>query len=681
MSEPSSRARVAVALGLAAATFGLYARTLGHDFVHWDDTEYVAENALVARGLTLDGLRFAFTHAQTNYHPLTWLSHMLDCELFGLAPGAHHAVSALLHALAAVVLLHALHAASRAFWPSAWVAALFAFHPAHVESVAWVAERKDVLAALFGFATLGLWVRWTRARRPATYGAALACFALGLLSKPTLVSWPFVLVLVDLWPLERRGLARLVVEKLPFFALAGVASAVTLFAQHAGGAVADTEQFGVGVRVANALVSYAVYVRQFFAPIGLAVFNPHPGEALSTLAIAGSAALVLGASACAWRRRTRAPWLAVGLAWFLGVLVPMIGLVQVGAQAHADRYTYLAHVGLSIAVAFGGAELVRAGRIAADTAKGLAVAWLAVLAVATVRQVETWRDTGTLLGAAVVRTGDDSLARAALGDWLTSQGRAAEAIEHLRVVVAAHPRFGRARRFLVGAYLAAGRGAEALALAEESAALEPDDATAWQQLATTRIGVGDVDGSLAASARALELRPDWAAVARQRGFDLWLAGRVEEAVAAFRRARELAPESARGADEFETDSARRADEFGTESARAADELASAERLLADPDAHSPTIDAFRGALTRDLHALAALRWRAGRAEEAAESWRRAAELAATRAEAESYLGWAELARGEPSSARRHFQAALALAPDDPAAREGLRFVDKLGADR
>ncbi|MCC6405746.1 MAG: tetratricopeptide repeat protein [Planctomycetes bacterium] len=663
MSEPSSRARVAVALGLAAATFGLYARALGHDFVHWDDTEYVAENALVARGLTLDGLRFAFTHAETNYHPLTWLSHMLDCELFGLAPGAHHAVSALLHAAAAVALLFALHAASRAFWPSAWVAALFAFHPAHVESVAWVAERKDVLAALFGFATLGLWVRWTRVRSPATYGAALACFALGLLSKPTLVTWPCVLVLVDLWPLGRRGLARLVAEKLPFFALAGAASAITLFAQHAGGAVADTEQFGVGVRLGNALVSYAVYVRQFFAPIGLAVFYPHPGEALSTLAVAASAALVLVASACAWRGRARAPWLAVGWAWFLGVLVPMIGLVQVGAQAHADRYTYLAYVGLSIAVAFGAAELVRAGRVAADTAKGLAVAWLAVLAVATVRQVETWRDTGTLLGTAVQRTGDVSLARAALGDWLTSEGRAEEAIEHLRAVVAAHPRFARARRFLVGAYLAAGRGAEALALAEESAALEPDDATAWQQLATTRIGVGDVEGSLAASSRALELRPNWAAVARQRGFDLWLSGRFEDAVASFRRARQLAPESAAAG------------------SRGADELESAERLLADPDAHSPAIDAFRRALTRDLHALAALRWRAGRAEDAAETWRRAAALAATRAEAETHQGWAELARGDPSGARRRFEAALALAPDDPAAREGLRFVEQLGAKR
>jgi hypothetical protein len=407
-----------------AAVFG---RALGHEFVSFDDGIYVTRNEHVRAGLDVASLRWAATSFEGgSWHPLTWLSHMLDVELFGLAPAGHHATSVLLHAAVAAVVFLALRALSGALWPSLLAAALFALHPLRAESVAWVAERKDVLAGL-GFA-LALLAYAGYARRPSAgrlAGVALA-MAAGLLAKPSVVTLPFVLLLLDVWPLRRlelfaapfawRQLAALLVEKLPLFALSAAASALSLVAQSTIGAVVGLEAAPVAMRLANTLFAYAAYVRMSVWPTRLAFFYPYPKE-LPWAELAGAAALLLALTALVLVQLRRRPWLAVGWFWFLGVLVPMIGLVQVGAQALADRYSYLPSIGLCVAFAWSVCEA--AGRWPrARPALALASALLVLAsATATWRQVGTWRDDRTLCVHALAVTRDNFKAAANLA-WL-----------------------------------------------------------------------------------------------------------------------------------------------------------------------------------------------------------------------------------------------------------------------
>jgi len=354
-----SRSRVIVlALLLAVGTAAVYLPVRSFDFCGFDDDAYVSENALVRQGLTPRGVAWAFTTFRAaNWHPLTWLSHMLDVSLFGMEPGAHHLVNVAFHAANAVLLFLVLRGMTGALWGSAAVAALFALHPLHVESVAWIAQRKDVLSAFFFLLMLSAYLRYARSPSRGRLAAVTALFALGLLAKPMLVTAPFVLLLLDFWPLGRFGGAhpdpgtlpaghppavgvrRAVLEKVPLFLLSALSSVVTVVAQSRGGAMVPADALPFGARAANALVACAAYLWKTFWPAGLAVYYPHTKGELPAWKIAGAAALLSALTGIAVREARRRPYLAVGWLWFLGMLVPVIGLVQVGGQAMADRYT------------------------------------------------------------------------------------------------------------------------------------------------------------------------------------------------------------------------------------------------------------------------------------------------------------------------------------------------------
>src|SRR5262245_25053742 len=361
MIASGGRPRVLLAgLGLCAAVLAVYADVRTHGFENFDTPVYLTGNRMVLAGYTLAGVRWAFTTFATgNWHPLTWLSLMDDVTWFGLDPAAHHLASVALHAATSALLLAFLWRATGRLWPSLLAAALFALHPMHVEPVAWTAQRKDVLSTLFLVLTLLAYLHYVERPGRARLALVLGCFALGLLAKPMLVSVPFLLLALDDWPLARSGARRLVIEKAPFFALAAATAAVTLVAQHSAGAVGDLERFPVGLRFANAAVSVLVYLRKTAWPSDPAVFYPHPGS-IPVWQWLGACVVLAAATAAAWHERARRPWLLVGWLWFGVALVPVIGIVQVGRQGLADRYSYVPHIGLFVAAAFSLDELVRA---------------------------------------------------------------------------------------------------------------------------------------------------------------------------------------------------------------------------------------------------------------------------------------------------------------------------------
>jgi len=464
----SRRARataIAIALALAALVLAIYAPVRHFDFVQLDDPAYITENPHVLRGLTLDGVRWAFTtgHA-ANWHPLTWLSHMLDAELFGVAPGPHHLTSVLLHALNTLLLFGALLRMTGAVWRSAVVAALFGVHPLRVESVAWVAERKDVLSALFWLLTLRAYAGFAAPAEPAAprrgrrYALALALFALGLMAKPMLVTLPFTLLLLDWWPLGRLGRTGawpLVREKIPFVALAAASSAVTLIVQERGGAVSAVSSEPFALRLENAVVSLVAYLRDMLWPAGLTVIYPFP-ESVPAWQAAGACLVLGGISLAAWRLARSHPYVPVGWLWYLGTLLPVAGLVRVGLQARADRYTYVPLIGIFIAVVWGGAELAaRAGArfprrpaLPAAAPALLAAASILALAAAARHQVGYWKDNVTLWTRATVLTlrVDEFEAHMSLGAALAAQGRSGEALRHFAEAVRLRPDSAEARR-------------------------------------------------------------------------------------------------------------------------------------------------------------------------------------------------------------------------------------------
>jgi hypothetical protein len=479
----SRRTAIAIALGLAALVGIVYAPVRHFDFVQLDDPAYVIENPHVLQGLTSEGLAWALTtgHA-ANWHPVTWLSHMLDVQLFGLAPGPHHMASLSLHLANTLLLFGLLARMSGAPWRSAFVAALFGVHPLHVESVAWVAERKDVLSTLFWILTTWAYVAYVRstpstdstspapsrsaakktatpppaasqARRGSLYALTLALYALGLMAKPMLVTLPFALLLLDVWPLGRLGpLGRtrartLVREKLPLFCMAAASSAVTVLVQQKGGAVTTLESNPFSLRLQNALVSAAAYLRDAVWPARLTVIYPYP-DAIPAWQTAGACVVLGGLSFMAYRLARRHPYLPVGWLWYLGTLVPVLGLVRVGLQARADRYTYVPLIGIFIAIAWGGAALAARARMPRQVAPIAAAVAIVACALAARTQVGYWQDNVSLFTRATVLTlhVDEYDAHMSLGATLAGQGRMDEALRHFTEAMRLRPDSGEARR-------------------------------------------------------------------------------------------------------------------------------------------------------------------------------------------------------------------------------------------
>lgn len=515
---------------LALAVLVVYLPVTSFDFINYDDPYYVYDNPQVRGGLTWQGVLWAVTEAHAaNWHPLTWLSHMLDCQLFGLNPGWHHLTNVLFHTANSILLFLWLRSLTQAFWRAAFVAALFALHPLHVESVAWISERKDVLSTFFGILSLWAYTNYARtqpashAQRSASkrrcYWLALGLFALGLMSKPMLVTWPCLMLVLDFWPLQRFQslnlssqwpvLRRLFLEKLPFFALSASSCVVTVFAQKAGGAVAPLDDIPLGMRTINALVAYAQYLWHLVWPERMAVLYPYTGN-WPLMHVAGALTVLLGITALAWWQRRKQPYLLAGWAWYVGTLVPVIGLVQVGNQSMADRYTYIPAIGLFVALAWAGAELASARSAARWPTLAGAAGVLAACIFTSQAQVLHWHNTPTLFHHTLAVTKNNYVAANDLGFYYADQ-RAPELAKHYyRLALRMNPKYQHAYNNLGCALIDEGRLTEAKTNLQAALKLDPLLADAYSNLGTVCFRLGENNEAIDHYREALRLRPNYA---------------------------------------------------------------------------------------------------------------------------------------------------------------------------
>ena len=595
-----------MAVMLVLLTIALYWPATRCDFVNYDDDHYVIENTHVTSGLSPENIRWAFRNSYAaNWHPITWVSHMMDCQLFGLKPWGHHLTSVLLHAINTVLVFLLLRRLTGALWRSLMVAALFGLHPLHVESVAWVAERKDVLSACFGLLALLFYTRYAQKvtsdnspipRSSSTdYGLSLFFFALGLMSKAMLVTWPFVMLLLDYWPLHRfeapasnsgpqklsgqlSTIGRLMREKIPFFVLVAMASIVTFVVQKHGGALTTGENLPLGARSGNALISYCRYLGKLFWPADLAVFYPRIEQwPLEKVLLAGG--LILGVSVLLVALRQRRPFLLFGWLWYCGTLVPVIGLVQIGAHAMADRYIYIPSLGVMILAIWGVCELARRWR---HHMIALSVAGLAALVLCltlTWQQIGYWKDSETLfrhalevtennylahnnLGNALLDKGqndaaigqfqatirlkpDDAKAHYNLGTALNAKGQTDEAIGQLQATIYLRPDYAEAHNNLGIALEKKGQNDEAILQFQEAVRLKPDNVEAHNNLGSALGIKGQTGEAIRQFQEAVHLRPDYAEAHNNLGIALEKKGQIDEAIRQFQEAIRLKPDEAK----------------------------------------------------------------------------------------------------------------------------------------
>jgi Tfp pilus assembly protein PilF len=542
-----------IMLGLAIVTFGIYAQVIGHQFIALDDDAYIKENLMVNRGVTLGGVTWAFTtFYQGNWHPLTWIAHMIDSHLFGMNAGGHLLVNALIHVANTLLVFWFLLRTTHARWPSALVAALFALHPLHVESVAWVSERKDYLSAFFGLLSLIAYVRYAEAPSIRRYAWTAIALALGLLAKPMLVTWPLVMLLLDYWPLRRfeltsrkdfiRRLGPLVREKLPLFALAAASAIMTLIAQSRGGAVRALAHDPIALRLSIALVSYVKYLLLTFWPNDLAVYYPFAG--IRAWQVIGAAFLLIGITAfCVSQRKIR-PYLLVGWLWFLGTLVPVIGLVQVGGQIMADRYFYIPSIGLFIALVFGLADIARSWRVALSFSAAIAGAVLLVLAALTNAQIQRWHDSFSLFEHTLAITPPNLRIEYNLGLAFAVSDRYDEAAAHFEKVLQIDPNYYNGLVAMGVTRAHQGRVPEGIEYFQAAIRSQPEMPTAHVQLAHALWKENRDQEGLEEMRRASQLAPKDADIQADFGLALGLAGRIPEAIEQLREALRWNPNSA-----------------------------------------------------------------------------------------------------------------------------------------
>jgi len=500
---------VIVAAGLAALAVIVYAGVWSYGFVNFDDPRYVTENPHVATGLTWANVRWAFTTGYAaNWHPITWLSHMLDVAMAGPTPGLAHATSLLLHAANTVLLFAFLRRTTGAAGPSAVVAALFAAHPLHVESVAWISERKDVLSTFFGLIAMHAYVAQVRSPSRARAAAlVVVAFALGVMAKPMLVTLPLVLLAIDWWPLGRPMTVDRMWEKLPLFLLSGAAMAITLIVQRAAGAVASFNPYPISARLAHAATAYVDYLRQMIWPANLAVFYPLPTGTTTTRLVSSLALIAAITVAAIWLRRRR-PYILAGWLWYVVMLVPVIGIVQVGGQGMADRYTYLSLVGVFVAIVWLARDLAghsATGRLALGAIAAVAIAACAMVAR---QQLQYWRSSLALWTRALDVTADNYRARNAVGALLIDQGRLDDAIVDLREAVRLEPAYADAHNNLGAALARRGQIGDAIVEYRAAVQLAPGLAIAHNNLALALARTGQVDGAIDELRQAARLAPE-----------------------------------------------------------------------------------------------------------------------------------------------------------------------------
>ncbi len=623
-SQSSHRFRL-LGVGLVMGCLLAYGAVVTFDFVNYDDPKYVVNNPHLRHGLTVEGLTWAFTtNRSSNWHPLTWISHMIDYQLYGLAAGGHHLTSLLFHIANTLLLFGILFQMTRAMWRSAIVAALFAWHPLHAESVVWISERKDVLSAFFWLLAMSFYLRYaadpgTRTARPkAAYGLALVCFVLGLLSKPMVVTLPFVLLLLNYWPLRRvsgfrvwsSDFRRPLLETVPFLLLSAASSVVTFLAQRSGGAVISLQRVPISHRVANALISYAIYLRKTIWPDDLAVIYPLRNS-FSAGKLAGATLLLLliSIAAMAWNRSR--PWFLVGWLWFLGTLVPVIGFVQVGRQSMADRYTYLPLVGIFVMLVWGVAELAeRRPQVKRFLLPAATAATLMLCLALTWVQASTWRNSITLFNHALAVTPRNAVALDNLGVALNASGRSDEAMTNYNAALQLEP--GEPYILYHKALVLAQQNQTEAAMQLFIAAIrnKPDLAAAHYHLARLLAAQGRLDDAVAEYLACLRFEPDTPDGHYNLANVLMSQGKLAEAAAHYRASLRLDPDSS--------------------------------------DAHNN---------------LGAVLVRLGSLDEAVAQFQAVLKLNPNSAEAEDQLGGALQKLGQFEAARAHYAAAVRLNPE------------------
>jgi len=564
--------RFGICLLLVAVTLAVFGQTIRYQFVNFDDDVYVYNTPAIKAGLTLKGISAAFIsqHAH-NWHPLTTISHMLDCQLYGLNAGGHHATNVILHTIAVLLLFWVLQQMTNATWRSALVAALFAVHPLHVESVAWVSERKDILSAIFFFLMLLAYSRYAGAPSVMRYLAVVVLLAAGLMSKPMLVTAPIILLLLDYWPLrrfaqpslirgkakasksdtQRRKIRRLYLEKIPLFVLSGVACIITFVLQkRTAGAIPPLPFLW---RIQNAFVSYVIYVWKALWPARLAVFYPHPNDTLTLWEVLFAILLLVTITVVVIIFRKQRPYLLTGWFWYLVMLIPVIGIVQVGEQGHADRYTYLPHVGLFMAVVWFAIDIATIRRSKPRVAVTATAAVLIIFALAWAAFIQTsyWRNSETLWTHALAVTSDNDVAHNNLGYLCNDRGELDKAISHFESAARIRsgkrdPHYDLASAFVqmnLGDALAkTGRSDDAMLHYDEAIRLQPNYADAYYNRGTVLLVNGHVDEAIADWTKALEMRPDDADAHTGLGNALLQKGSLREAIAQYLTALALAPE-------------------------------------------------------------------------------------------------------------------------------------------
>ena len=582
MKEAAHRPRetwplFAVCAVFIALVWIVFGQTLRFGFVNYDDRTYVYGNSLVSAGLSWSGLGRAFVDTQTrNWHPLTIISHMIDSQLYGLNAWGHHLTNVMLHALATILLFLALRTltsgatlstlnsqlSTSGLWACAFVTAVFAIHPLRVESVAWIAERKDVLSAVFFFLTLLAYAHYVRKRSVGRYLMMSILFACGLMSKPMVVTLPVVLLLLDYWPLNRRQKAegkgqksqtpwsRLILEKIPLLMLSFASSVITfLLQERTSGSIA---QLPLMCRLENALVSCVIYVVQIFWPVHLTVFYPHPEDTLALWQVVGAAGFLIAFTWVAFALRRTKPYLIVGWLWYLAMLLPVIGIVEVGLQGHADRYTYLPHVGLLIALTWLIADLVTFFRVPKPVIVAVGVITIGVLAACARKQTTYWRDSETLWTHALAVTKDNDVAEANYGMFLMDRGQLDDALSHLQSALSIRSASGHAHYNLslalihddIGNVLARkGQLDDAIAELREASRLEPNYPDAHYNLGTMLFQRGDTDGAVLEWRTTLSIQPHDADAQTSLGNALVQKSELHEAIEHYEAALRLAPDS------------------------------------------------------------------------------------------------------------------------------------------
>jgi protein O-mannosyl-transferase len=655
------RRRVAtLCLVLAAITFAVFGQTAGFSFVNFDDDLYVYENARVAGGLSFKGLAWIFTHADCSlYHPLTMLSLMADYQLHGLHAGGYHLTNVLLHTASVILLFLVLRQMTGALWRSVFVAAVFAIHPLRVESVAWVSERKDVLSTFFFMLTLGAYARYARNLKSQIsnfkfyYAATLFFFTLGLLSKPTVVTLPFVLLLLDYWPLHRfenQKLSRLILEKVPLLVLAAGACAMTVLGAEKW--FVPAVQVSLLSRIGNAVVSYAAYLRQMVWPARLAVLYPYPEDGLPPWKVALAGILLAVFSAAALWQRGKRPWLLLGWLWYLGMLAPMTGILQVGGFAHADRYTYLPQIGIYVAVTWLAAEWAARQNLSRVMLGGLMTAVIAALMVCAWKQTACWQDSITLWRHTLGCTTRNETAYHNLGSALIQKGEMDAGIAQYRLASQIKPRFAGAHFSLASALMEKGSVDEALTQFMYALQLDPNDAEVHTTFGSALLRKGKVQEATAHFLKALQLRPDYAPAHYNLGKLLLDQGKPDEATGQFTRTLQIDPDNA----------------------EARNSLGIA--LLHKGKVQEATAQ-FQQALqiTPDYaqahYNLGNILLQNGRTDEAIAHYEQAVQIDPDYAPAHVNLGSALLQKGNTDDALLHFQRALQIDPDNAPAHVNL----------